>query len=101
MSQLSYGQRVKIRFLQLMVSAYDLLIMDEPTNHLDIETRESLEVTTADETPLLGLNHTNNSPRLLDMSMDWSVVSEASLQGWLTRLLAELQSSQYVKRIES
>lgn len=65
------------------------------------ETRESLEVTTADETPLLGLNHTNNSPRLLDMSMDWSVVSEASLKGWLTRLLAELHSSQYVKRIES
>ena len=43
MSQLSYGQRVKIRFLQLMLSAYDLLILDEPTNHLDIETRESLE----------------------------------------------------------
>ena len=43
MSQLSYGQRVKIRFLQLMLCAYDLLILDEPTNHLDIATRESLE----------------------------------------------------------
>ncbi len=44
MSELSYGQRVKIRFLQLMLSSYDLLILDEPTNHLDISTREALEM---------------------------------------------------------
>lgn len=44
MSELSYGQRVKIRFLQLMLNSYDLLILDEPTNHLDIATREELEV---------------------------------------------------------
>lgn len=44
MAQLSYGQRVKIRFLQLMLMSYDLLILDEPTNHLDIWTRESLEL---------------------------------------------------------
>ena len=43
MSELSYGQRVKIRFLQLMLDAYDLLVLDEPTNHLDIATREELE----------------------------------------------------------
>lgn len=43
MNQLSYGQRVKIRFLQLMAHSYDLLIFDEPTNHLDIDTREQLE----------------------------------------------------------
>jgi len=44
MSQLSYGQRVKIRFIQLMVSDYEVLLLDEPTNHLDIATRESLEM---------------------------------------------------------
>ena len=44
MSELSYGQRVKIRFLQLMLHSYDLLILDEPTNHLDIATREALEL---------------------------------------------------------
>lgn len=43
MNQLSYGQRVKIRFIELMAHKYDLLILDEPTNHLDIDTRESLE----------------------------------------------------------
>jgi ATPase subunit of ABC transporter with duplicated ATPase domains len=44
MSDLSHGQRMKIRFLQLMLHPYDLLILDEPTNHLDIATREELEV---------------------------------------------------------
>ena len=43
MSQLSYGQRIKIRFIQLMAHAYDIILMDEPTNHLDIATREVLE----------------------------------------------------------
>lgn len=43
MNQLSYGQRVKIRFIQLMSHAYECLVLDEPTNHLDIDTRESLE----------------------------------------------------------
>jgi macrolide transport system ATP-binding/permease protein len=43
MHQLSYWQRVKIRFIQLMSQAYECLILDEPTNHLDIDTRESLE----------------------------------------------------------
>lgn len=44
MSDLSHGQRMKIRFLQLMLHSYDLLVLDEPTNHLDIATREELEV---------------------------------------------------------
>lgn len=44
MSDLSHGQRMKIRFLQLMLHSYDLLVLDEPTNHLDIGTREELEI---------------------------------------------------------
>lgn len=43
LSELSYGQRIKIRFLQVMAHAYDLIFLDEPTNHLDISTREVLE----------------------------------------------------------
>ena len=42
-SDLSYGQRVKLRFLAMTSQEYDLLILDEPTNHLDISTREALE----------------------------------------------------------
>jgi len=43
MDKLSYGQRVKVKFLQILSSKIDLLILDEPTNHLDINTRESIE----------------------------------------------------------
>jgi ATPase subunit of ABC transporter with duplicated ATPase domains len=43
MTDLSYGQRVKVRFLQILSGKIDLLILDEPTNHLDISTRESIE----------------------------------------------------------
>ncbi len=42
-SDLSYWQRVKIKFLQMLSWKIDLLILDEPTNHLDISTRESIE----------------------------------------------------------
>lgn len=40
---LSYGQKVKIKFLQMLSAPIDLLILDEPTNHLDISTRETIE----------------------------------------------------------
>lgn len=43
MTNLSYGQKVKIRFLQMLSAPIDLLILDEPTNHLDIPTREAIE----------------------------------------------------------
>ena len=75
MSQLSYGQRVKIRFLQLMVSAYDLLIMDEPTNHLDIETRESLETMLLQyEWALLIISHDRWFVEEVGMMKSWTIV---------------------------
>jgi ATPase subunit of ABC transporter with duplicated ATPase domains len=43
MCDLSYGQRVKVKFLQMLSGKIDLLILDEPTNHLDISARESIE----------------------------------------------------------
>lgn len=42
-NELSYGEKVKLRFLQMITQKVDLLILDEPTNHLDIPTIESLE----------------------------------------------------------
>lgn len=47
-NELSYWQKVKLKFLVLMSQSIDLLIMDEPTNHLDIPTIESLEKMLAD-----------------------------------------------------
>lgn len=42
-SELSMGERVKIKLMSHIMTEKNVLILDEPTNHLDIPAREELE----------------------------------------------------------
>lgn len=74
MHQLSYGQRVKVRFIQLMSQAYECLILDEPTNHLDIDTRESLEAMLVGyEWALIVVSHDQWFVEKIAMNREWKI----------------------------
>ncbi|MDQ0230120.1 ribosomal protection-like ABC-F family protein [Metabacillus malikii] len=45
MTQLSLGERTRIKLIGMILKEYDVLILDEPTNHLDLPSREELERT--------------------------------------------------------
>lgn len=43
LSELSHGEKTRVKLAQLVMEQQDILILDEPTNHLDLIYREQLE----------------------------------------------------------
>lgn len=42
-SDMSMGERVKLKLMKFMLDGCNVLLLDEPTNHLDLPSREELE----------------------------------------------------------
>lgn len=56
--KLSYGERMKVKLAELILSNEDFIVLDEPTNHLDLHAREMLEDSLASyEGTLLLVSH--------------------------------------------
>ncbi|MFC7366524.1 MULTISPECIES: ribosomal protection-like ABC-F family protein [Bhargavaea] len=45
LSDLSMGERLKVKLMRFILEGTDVLLLDEPTNHLDLPSREELERT--------------------------------------------------------
>jgi ATP-binding cassette, subfamily F, member 3 len=55
---LSGGERMRLRWAQIMHQKHNVLVLDEPTNHMDTESREVLEEALADFTgTILAVSH--------------------------------------------
>lgn len=58
LKNISGGEKVRIKLLELILSKSNFLILDEPTNHIDIDTREILEEALLDfDGTLLFISH--------------------------------------------
>lgn len=88
-SDLSGGERAKLKFAQLMLSYGNVLLMDEPTNHLDLPTKEALDDALREYTgTLLVVSHDryllNQFPdKIIEMHPDHFAVYKGNYDAYL------------------
>ncbi|PTE35761.1 ABC transporter ATP-binding protein [Staphylococcus gallinarum] len=57
-NDLSGGEKIRLRWAQIVNTDYNLLILDEPTNHLDIDAKETIEDALLDyEGSIIAVSH--------------------------------------------
>ena len=55
---LSGGEKIRLRWAQIVNTDYNLLVLDEPTNHLDIDAKETIEDALLDyEGSIIAVSH--------------------------------------------
>lgn len=96
-SQLSGGERMRLRLAQMMYQDINLYILDEPTNHLDIESREVLEEVLEDYNgTVIAVSHDRYFLNRLFEKIYW--IENQTLHGfegnynWAKEKMGEIQS---------
>lgn len=57
-NDLSGGEKIRLRWAQIVNTDYNLLVLDEPTNHLDIDAKETIEDALLDyEGSIIAVSH--------------------------------------------
>ncbi|WP_025027881.1 ribosomal protection-like ABC-F family protein [Caldalkalibacillus mannanilyticus] len=105
-SQLSGGERMRLRLAQLMYQDINLLLLDEPTNHLDIESREVLEDALEDfKGTILAVSHDRYFLNKLFEKIYW--IESQQVTGYVgnydyakKKLVEKMLSSQNIKKEE-
>ncbi|MUK88923.1 ABC-F type ribosomal protection protein [Ornithinibacillus sp. L9] len=104
-SQLSGGERMRLRLAQLMYQDINLLILDEPTNHLDIESREVLEEALEDyQGTILAVSHDRYFLNKLFGKIYWIESKKIHCfdgdYNWAKEKMAELRENTVQKYVE-
>ncbi|SFM34715.1 ATPase components of ABC transporters with duplicated ATPase domains [Gracilibacillus orientalis] len=104
-TQLSGGERMRLRLAQMMYQDFNLLILDEPTNHLDIESREVLEEALDDfQGTILAVSHDRYFLNKLFSKIYWIEAKKLyCFEGnynWAKDKMAELRDKAVPERVE-
>ena len=104
---LSMGERCRLAFIKLYLSAAHLLVLDEPTNYLDIDTRERIEdALLAYPGAVIMVSHDRTfAARVAKAVVSWQQVRPTTFRGsyeqWVERAQHADQPGQAVTRDDS